>query len=117
MQTTKDIAYYLKTYQRFIGCRMYIVFILSILAAITEGFGIALLLPLIRVSEGGGEEQIDGTVQQFLYDLLQVFGIEDSVIGILIFVGLVFIGKGLLKFGEGGYKSYLQGPNSSASSR
>jgi subfamily B ATP-binding cassette protein MsbA len=87
---------------------MYIVFVLSILAAITEGFGIALLLPLIRVSEGGSEQQIDGTAQQTMYDLLQWIGIEESIVGILIFIGLVFIGKGLLKFAEGGYKSYLQ---------
>jgi subfamily B ATP-binding cassette protein MsbA len=108
MGSLRDIATYLRVYQRFIGRRMYIVFLLSVLAALTEGFGIALLLPLIRISEGGSAEQIDGTVQQMLYDLLNGLGIAESVLGVLVFIALVFIGKGLLKFAEGGYKSYLQ---------
>ena len=108
MNTFRDLLRYLRVYRRFIGRRMYLVFVLSIAAAVTEGFGIALLLPLIRVSEGGSEQQIDGTAQQTMYDLLHWMGIEDSIVGILVFIGLVFIGKGLLKFAEGGYKSYLQ---------
>jgi ABC-type multidrug transport system fused ATPase/permease subunit len=106
MNTVAALIKYLRTYQRYIGRRIYIVFVLSILVALTEGFGIALLLPLIRATQGGGE--VDGTVQEYLYAFLDAVGIGDSVVGILIFIGVVFVGKGLLKFAQGGYKSYLQ---------
>jgi len=86
---------------------MYVVFALSIAAALAEGFGIALLLPLIRAAEGTTED-VDGTVQQALYDFLNWIGVGNSVLGILVFIGIVFVGKGLLKFAQRGYKSYLQ---------
>jgi len=106
MNTFADLLKCLKTYQEYIGRRIYIVFVLSILASLTEGFGIALLLPLIRATQGS--EEVDGTAQEYMYAFLQRIGIADSVVGILIFIGMMFIGKGLLKFAQGGYKSYLQ---------
>ncbi len=75
----------------------------------TEAFGITLLLPLIEAADAGdgGIEEGTATVR-VLYAVLGTFGIADSVVGILIFIGVVFIGKGLLKFAEGAYNSYLR---------
>lgn len=109
MNIFKSIRYYLGVYKKFIGKRLYVVFVLTAAAALTEGFGITLILPLIEAAgAGGGELDSGGTAVRFLYAILEVMGIEESVVGILVFIGTVFIGKGILKFLEGGYASYLR---------
>ena len=108
MDTLKDLFRYLKIYREHLGRRMYIIFVLSSATALTSGFGVALLLPLLRVSQtgGGGEEM--GTAEQLLYDLLTWMGIGESMGGILGFIAIVFVGKGLLQFTQRGYRGYLQ---------
>jgi ABC-type multidrug transport system fused ATPase/permease subunit len=85
------------------------VFALTALAAFTEAFGITLILPLIEAAEAG-DGGLDGgsSAVKIIYSILSFLGIEGSVVGILIFIGVVFIGKGFLKFVEGGYTSYLR---------
>ncbi|NBB85318.1 MAG: ABC transporter ATP-binding protein, partial [Bacteroidetes bacterium] len=72
-----DIAKYLGVFREYLGWRLYFVFVLTVLAALAEGLGIALLLPLLQATETGAEE-IDGGLQQTLYDMLQWMGIADS---------------------------------------
>jgi len=106
--TFESIAYYLRVYREYIGRRLYVVFVLTGLAALAEGLGITLLLPLLKVTETGGEEEVSGFVQEALYAALTWMGIEESIVGILLLIGFVFLGKGLLKFAEAGYRGYLQ---------
>jgi len=105
----ENITYYLSVYKDFIGRRLYLVFVLTALAAFTEAFGITLILPLIEAAEAG-DGGLDGSsfAVKFIYGILGFIGIEGSVVGILIFIGVVFIGKGFLKFVEGGYTSFLR---------
>jgi len=106
--TFESIAYYLRVYRKYIGRRLYVVFVLTGLAALAEGLGITLLLPLLKVTETGGEEEVNGFVQEGLFTALTWIGIEESIVGILLLIGVVFLGKGLLKFAEAGYRGYLQ---------
>lgn len=108
MNTFADLLKYLRIYQRYLGWRFYILFGLATLVSLSEGFGIALLLPLLRASQTSETPDDMGTAEQLLHDLLASMGIADSVMGILLFIAAVFIGKGLLKFTQGGYKGYLQ---------
>ena len=109
MKIFESITYYLGVYKKFLGKRLYIVFALTAAAALTEAFGITLILPLIEAADAGDGSLDGGTAAvRFLYGVLEIIGIEDSVVGILVFIGVVFIGKGLLKFVEGGYASYLR---------
>ncbi len=109
MKIFESITYYLGVYKKFLGKRLYIVFALTAAAALTEGFGITLILPLIEAADAGdGGLDSGSTAVRFLYGVLRIIGIEESVVGILIFIGVVFIGKGMLKFVEGGYASYLR---------
>jgi len=104
----KDIIYYFSVFKKYLGIRLYIVFILTVLAAATEGLGIALLLPLINLIEmDTGESELSGFML-FLHRILEFIGIHESIVGILVFIGVVFLIKGILKFIEGGYKHYLQ---------
>lgn len=109
MSTFGDLLKYLRIYRHYIGRRMYIVFVLAGATAVASGFGITLLLPLLKASQsGGGNPEEMGTAEQLLYDLLGWMGIADSMGGILAFIAVVFVGKGLLSFANGGYKSYLK---------
>lgn len=103
------VLYYFSVYRRFIGRRVYIVFFLTAAVAVAEGLGITLLLPLIEAADtgGGGNEQLGG-VSAALNSFLETIGIGDSLVGILLFIGAVFIAKGALKFSEGAYLSYLK---------
>lgn len=109
MKIFDSITYYLGVYRHFIGRRLYLVFALTAAAAITEGFGITLILPLIDAADAGDGGLDDGSVAvRILYSILAFLGISGSVVGILLFIGFVFIGKGLIKFVEGGYSSFLR---------
>ena len=109
MNTFGDLLKYLKIYRRYLGQRMYLVFVLTVATALTSGFGIALLLPLLRASQSdGGSPEDMGTAEQLLNDLLTWMGIADSMGGILLFIAVVFLGKGALQFARGGYEGYLQ---------
>lgn len=103
-----DIAYYFRVYSRYIGRRMYIVFGLTLLTAFTQGFGITLLLPLLRSSQAGGNTEEMGTAERVLHSLLEGMGIADYMPGILAFIAVVFIVKGGLQFTKSGYIGYLQ---------
>lgn len=109
MKVFNRIRYYLEVYKRFIGRRLYLVFALTAAAAITEGFGITLVLPLIEAADAGDGGLDKGSYAvRFLYSVLSFLGISDSVVGILVFIGIIFIGKGMIKFVDGGYSSYLR---------
>jgi ABC-type multidrug transport system fused ATPase/permease subunit len=109
MNTFGDLLKYLKIYRRYVGRRMYVIFVLAGATAVAQGFGITLLLPLIQASQSGATKEGEmGTAEQMLYDLLAWMGIADSMVGILGFIAVVFVGKGLLSFAHKGYKGYLQ---------
>jgi len=109
VQTFRDLARYLRIYRRYIGRRMYLVFALTVATALAQGFGITLLLPLLKASQAGGDAGGDmGTAEQVLQEMLAALGIADSMPGILLFIAVVFIAKGGLQFAQGGYIGYLQ---------
>lgn len=106
MNPLRPILYYLKIYRAYIGRKLYLLFALNLLTAVTEGFGITLLLPLLKVSELG--EGALGDKGEKLYELLSWLGIGDSIAAILLFMAIVFLTKGVIKFCAGVYGGYLQ---------
>ena len=103
-----DVLKYGRVYRQYVGRRMYIVFFLTALSALSEGLGIALLLPLLRATDSSSQEVPSSGVEGAMFDLLEWVGISDSLVGILIFIGIVFAGKGGLNFSKEGYQGYLQ---------
>ena len=109
MSTFGDLLKYLKIYRRYLGRRMYLIFVLTVATALAQGFGITLLLPLLRASQSGsGTPEDMGTAEQVLQAMLETMGIADSMVGILAFIALTFVAKGALQFAKGGYQGYLQ---------
>jgi ABC-type multidrug transport system fused ATPase/permease subunit len=99
-------------FRQYLGRRLYVVSVLTLLAAATEGLGIALLLPVLSLLgvTGGAAAETDtaSAVEGVVHDVAARIGIEQSMAGLLAFVSLVFLVKGLLKFSEGAYKSHLR---------
>lgn len=110
MYLLREIFHYFKAFRSYLGRRLYVVFVLSALIGLAEGFGIALLLPLFHALDSGGLDQvsIDGRTQRFLFGVVQSLGVSQSVFGILLLIGTVFIAKGAMKFAEAAYRGYLQ---------
>src|SRR4029453_1691617 len=77
------------------------------------------LLALLGVNEAndaqsGGPLSGNGSgaasaLERLVLDVVSALGVQNSLAGILTFICVVFLLKGILKFAEGAYKSYLQG--------
>jgi subfamily B ATP-binding cassette protein MsbA len=117
MPALRDIPGYLKVFQSYIGWRMYSVFALTLLAALAEGLGIVMLLPLLDGLGGGGlSGGVDGeatkshsnAASRLLSDLLDCLGLGGSTLAILLVIGAAFLLKALVRFAASAYSGYLQ---------
>ena len=104
----RDIPHYLGVFQSFIGPRMYLVFALALLAALAEGVGIVMLLPLLQTLDGLASETTGG-VGALLTDILNTLGLGGSTLAILMFISGFFLLKGAFLFLAHGYQAYLRG--------
>ncbi len=100
-----DYIRYFKIYVAYVGKRFFVFLLLVLLVAASEVLGISMLMPLLKASEVG--EGALGGKAEFLYDFLAFIGIPIEISAILLFIGLTFLLKGLLKFGQATFKAYL----------
>ncbi len=120
----RDIPHYISVLQEFLGARMYLIFALILVAAIAEGFGILMLLPLLQGLDAPGNipantvTQNDGTseatddstgITAIMHELLASLGVADSVVAVLLLITTAFIAKGLITFSALGFDAYLRG--------
>lgn len=103
----RDVPHYLRTFQAYIGARMYVVFALTLLAALAEGLGIVMLLPLLQSLDGMQMEAPSG-IGQVLANVLGWLGLADSMVAVLLIIGSFFLLKGLFLFLASSYKVYLR---------
>lgn len=107
--TFKQVVHYFAVYQKYLGKRMYLVFVLMFLATLAESVGIMMLLPLIMAvdSEIGKKVIGDSDVAEALQTFLEITGIGNSALGILLFIAVIFLLKGLILFSSSAYESCL----------
>ena len=92
------IPKYLKIYQKYLGRKLYVVFFLTVLSGLSEGFGILMILPLISTFKNS-EVAVDGGVAtKLLSDVFQFLRLNNSDTSIFILIILGFLGKGALLF-------------------
>lgn len=100
--------YYISIFKRFLGSRIYIIFALTLFAAISEGIGFTLIMPLFQdINIGDGQEP--SGIRALLNNFLTFFGWQNSTEALIILIGVAFIFKGLLLFLATGYNAYLSG--------
>lgn len=107
-----DIPHYLRIFQAYLGARMYLILLLTLIAALAEGVGILMLLPLLQGLDAkagdSGSTAITGH-SAWIQDLLVSLGLADSTVAALLIITGAFIAKGVLVFGAEGYNAYLRG--------
>ncbi len=94
----------------YLGLRIYLIYFLSFLASLFEGIGIIMLLPLLESMDNSDSSIIqDSGINKFLYNLIELLGLSDSILSILILISLAFIFKGVITFFALGYNAFLVG--------
>jgi subfamily B ATP-binding cassette protein MsbA len=98
--------HYFAVFRRYVGRRLYIVFALTAVAGIAEGFGIALLLPLLSVLDVHGAPS--GRVASTMTAAVEWLGLTGSLFGVLGLIASLFIVKGAVQFANAAYVARLQ---------
>ena len=105
-----DVVRYIKMYQIYLGFRMYLIYVLGIVASFLEGIGIIMLLPLLQsLDEGNDLKNSEGILNQSIYKLINFLGLTDSVLSILILICIAFVLKGVVTFFSHGLTAILTG--------
>lgn len=78
---------------------MYLIYVLSIVASISEGIGILMLLPLLQsIDNSQTSNEFESVVNDILYKLINYLGFSDSIVSILLLISTAFIIKGIITF-------------------
>lgn len=101
-----DLFHYIKIFQKYLGPRIYIVTLLSLVAALSEGIGFLIVLPLFEVLGTSEESEMTG-VGELLYNFFTYIGWDGSPIILIVAITITFLLKGLLVFGSMGFNAYL----------
>jgi ABC-type multidrug transport system fused ATPase/permease subunit len=109
-----NVSARLRVFQAFIGWWLYVVFALRLLAALVEGVGIVMLMPLLQrlnergpAMEGPPQVGLGGGTPDSLTQFMNHVGLT-SVEAILAAIGVAFLIKGLVVFAAGAYGGYLE---------
>lgn len=102
-----NIFSYLKIYQAYLGKKLYLIFFISLLVALSEGLGISMLLPLIE-STGAVNGNLSNPITNWIYTILNFIGVKNLLVGTLVLTVIIFSIKGILRFLEGAYSGKLQ---------
>tara|TARA_B100000963_G_scaffold35311_1_gene26496 strand:- start:31033 stop:32844 length:1812 start_codon:yes stop_codon:yes gene_type:complete len=108
-KSLKDILNYIKLFQTYLGKRIYLVFIFSLLVALLEGFGILMLLPLLENLDSLGESEESNALSIAIFNFVNYLGLSDSTLSILILISVIFLFKGLFAFCAFAYNGMLMG--------
>ena len=110
MLNPRQIFAYFLIYRKYVGRRLILVFLLTFLAALVEGFGITLVLPLIasldESIEGATGEELSGAAAH-IHRVTDFLGLSGSTLGIIGFIAVLIALKGLIRFTADGYGAIL----------
>lgn len=95
--TLSNILYLIKG---IIGKRFILLLFLSLISGLLDALGITMLFPLIESLDTSSAEMF-GDVEKAFRTFFDIVGISYNLTSILIFMLVLFIGKGVLKFVEG----------------
>ncbi len=75
---------------------------MTIIGALMEGIGIALIIPVLNYNEILKPE---GILSTLIYNFIDVLGLEHSLIGILYLIVFMFIFKAIIIIAQGAFLS------------
>ena len=102
-QLIKNNFQYLYYFYSFLRYRIFIAFSLSFLKGVLDGFGLAMFIPLLKMSSANqGEIKSDGLGNlSFLPEFLGSIGITLNITNALLIILMFFCLKGIVAFIEG----------------
>ena len=83
---------YLGIFRKYIGYRLYIVLGLTLFAALAEGVGFALIMPLFQELDDPSMGESSG-IRKLLQDFLVYFGWQDSTEILILLIAIAFVFK------------------------
>lgn len=93
-----DIYKYIKMFQTYLGKKIYLIFALGLLASLSEGFGILMMMPLLGTLGGSKVNPSDGFASDIMFNIINFLGLDNSTVTVLIIIALAFFLKGLMLF-------------------
>ena len=82
---------YFKIFEQYLGSKIYIMFIISIISGLLEGFGILALLPILDTNSSN-------EVSIFVAKIFSFFSISSGILSLSIFILIIFLLKSILIF-------------------
>ena len=103
-QRIKDNFQYFFYFFKYLRYRIFVAFGLSFTKGLLDGFGLAMFIPLLKVSSE--QEQADAGSDElgnlsFLPESLEAIGIEMNLVNVLLIILFFFCMKGVVTFIEG----------------
>jgi ABC-type multidrug transport system fused ATPase/permease subunit len=101
---------YLKYFYEYLGYRLGVISILSILTGVLDGIGIAFFLPLLEFIANENDEVSGIQMGNFsvILNFIKDIGLEIDIFNLLFIISILFILKGVVKFFEEYLKVYFQ---------
>jgi subfamily B ATP-binding cassette protein MsbA len=101
--------YYPKYFYKYIGTKLFVVITFCLLIGVLDGFGLAMFLPLLQLSDGSasGNPESLGEMKVIL-DVLAFFGLKLNLVVTLTFLCIFFSLKGLITYYGNTYKVSVQ---------
>ncbi|MEI6126064.1 MAG: ABC transporter ATP-binding protein [Pseudomonadota bacterium] len=100
-----NIIKYFRIYWEYTGFRLFNLLAIIFVSGCTEGFGIALFIPILTKAQITADSSDKLSV--FFCRLFDFFSITPSIFMLFGFILSVFLMRGILKFAEGAYTAYL----------
>ena len=105
-----DIFRYIKMFHKYLGNRIFLIFLFALFAALAEGVGILLLFPLFESLDSlGVDEEVGTGINFFIKELIISLGLTDSTSNILGLIAITFLLKGMLTWIALAFNAYLFG--------
>lgn len=103
------ITYFLYFY-KYLGNRIFISFFLSLCSGVLDGFGLAMFIPLLKMTDDASLSVSNSELGNlsFLPQYLESIGIDLNITNALIIIFIFFSLKGIVKFIEGYFRVLYQ---------
>lgn len=94
----------------YLGPRLLIIILFSIVVGLLDGFGLALFIPIFEIAAEGKDFQSSESMGHldFLLDFIQNIGLSLTIESVIIFMVILFVIKSVFRFIDGFYKIKLQ---------
>jgi len=105
-----NIHYCIKLFKKYLGVKIYLIFFLSLFAALSEGIGILMILPLLSgLNESADLVNQSNFLATLILDAMKFLGLEINQVNLLGFIGFFFLLKGFITFGALSISAVLVG--------